>query len=132
MVIICYGDAIARSFVQEICDSSDPPICRTAFSPLGPIIAGAILLTTSLAVWLLKLVSKIYLSERHLALNAKERRAFTEVYLAMSNEFQVPDEQVAIVLASLFRPSQDGYVKDDGGSFDISAAAVLAKLMAKP
>ncbi len=36
-----------------------------------------------------------------------------------------------IVLAALFRPTQDGTIKDEPGGFNLSAAAVLAKQMAR-
>ena len=42
----------------------------------------------------------------------------------------VSEENEALVLAALFRPTNDGIVTDDDTSFDISAAAVLAKQMA--
>jgi hypothetical protein len=38
---------------------------------------------------------------------------------------------IAIVLAALFRPTQDGIIKDDETSLDISTAAILAKHLAK-
>lgn len=37
----------------------------------------------------------------------------------------------AIVLAALFRPTQDGIIKDDEGTLDLSAAALLAKQLSR-
>ena len=37
----------------------------------------------------------------------------------------------AIVLAALFRPTQDGIIKDDESGVDLSAAAILAKQLGR-
>jgi hypothetical protein len=60
---------------------------------------------------------KMFLSERHLSLDADERRAFAETYMALKEDASVDKANETIVLASLFRPTQDGIIKDeDGGS----------------
>ncbi|WP_228848372.1 DUF6161 domain-containing protein [Halocynthiibacter styelae] len=81
----------------------------------------------SLILWGIRLQYRVYLSERHLALDAGEKKAFAQAFLAFREDKSVGADNEAIVLASLFRPTQDGIIRDDGASLDISAAALLAK-----
>jgi len=83
-------------------------------------------------MWAVRLQYRIYLSERHLALDANEKKAFAETYLAIKEGGDVDPGSEAIVLASLFRPTQDGIIKDDDGGMDLSAAAILARQLSKP
>lgn len=131
LVVFCFGDFVAESFSTIRCDP-DTGICETAFSFKGPVTVGGLLLVASMLIWAMRFFSKIYLSERHLALGCEERKAFTEAYLALVMDNSVSREQEAIVLATLFRPSQDGVIRDEDPSMDISAAAILAKAMAGP
>lgn len=85
----------------------------------------------SMAMWSIRLQYRIYLSERHLALDASEKMAFAETYLAIKEGGGVGTDNEAIVLASLFRPTQDGIIKDDENALDLSAAAVLAKQLSR-
>jgi len=125
------GDYIASSFATEICNDADPQICEREFSAKGPLTVAGLLLVLSLILWLIRLQYRVYLSERHLALDAEEKCAFAETFMAMKEETQVGADNEAIVLASLFRPTQDGIIKDDDSSVDISAAAILAKQLGR-
>jgi hypothetical protein len=89
------------------------------------------LAATTLVFWLIRLQFKVFLSERHLSLDAAEKKAFAQTYLAMKEGKDISKESEAIVLAALFRPTQDGIIKDDEASLDISAAAILAKQLSK-
>ena len=51
--------------------------------------------------------------------------------MALKEGASVDAANETIVLASLFRPTKDGIIKDEPGGFDLSAAAVLAKQMAR-
>ena len=88
----------------------------------------------TLALWFARIQMKEYLSERHLALDARERRAFAQAYIGLINEGDsVTDEardQRALVYAALFRPSSDGIIKEDSG-IDPSLTAALSKLLSK-
>lgn len=127
---IKYGHTIAASFVRDICQP-DGGACSSGFSAEGPLAVTATLFSASLMLWILRLIYRVYLSHRHLALGARERQAFTQAYLAFIKDNVMAPDQVAIVLASLFRPSQDGIVKDDdSGVMDISAASIIAKALA--
>lgn len=126
-----YGDYIAESFFVQVCDQSEPPNCERQFSAKGPLTIAGILTIMSLLLWAIRLQYRIYLSERHLALDASEKQAFAETYLALKEGEDVGSGNEAIVLASLFRPTQDGIIKDDDGMIDLSAAAILAKQLGR-
>lgn len=127
-ISLLYGDTIAEAFHPSGCSSSTDG-CETSFSPKGPMLISSFLLATSLSVWLLRLVSKMHISERHLARAAVEKRSFTEAFLALTKEQSVGEEQAAIVMNAIFRPSQDGFVKDDDGGVDLSSSALLARIL---
>jgi hypothetical protein len=85
----------------------------------------------SLALWAIRLQYRVYLSERHLSLDASEKEAFAQTYLAMKEGAEVDASNEAIVLASLFRPTQDGIIKDDDSAMDVSMVAILAKQLGR-
>ena len=80
-------------------------------------LAGGALTVTTFAVWIGRLITRIYLSEKHLRMDAEERAIMTQTYLALSNDDTTTDNDRAIILASLFRPTEDGIVKDDAAPF---------------
>lgn len=127
-----FGDYIAESFVTEVCSTADSGTCTRELSAKGPLTVAGILLIMSLMLWGIRLQYRVFLSERHLALDASEKQAFAETYLAIKEGANVNSGSEAIVLASLFRPTQDGIIRDDETGFDISAAAILAKQLGKP
>lgn len=114
------GDYIAASFYQI-------QGTEQVFSVKGPLTIAGLLLVMSLMLWGIRLQYRVYLSERHLALDAGEKKAFAQTFLALREDKSVGADNEAIVLASLFRPTQDGIIRDDEASLDISAAALLAK-----
>jgi len=122
-----FGDYIAESFFTQVCQTDVPTNCTRAFSAKGPLTISGILVIMSLVMWAIRLQYRVYLSERHLALDASEKQAFAETFLAMKEGEDVGSENEAIVLASLFRPTQDGIIKDDESGLDFSTAAILAK-----
>ncbi|MEC8195814.1 MAG: DUF6161 domain-containing protein, partial [Pseudomonadota bacterium] len=125
------GSHIAESFATQSCTGDEPISCERVFSAKGPLTVSGLLLAMSLLMWTVRLQYRVYLSERHLSLDASEKKAFAQTYLAMREGHTVDAGNEAIVLASLFKPTQDGIIKDDANSLDLSAAAVLAKQMGK-
>jgi hypothetical protein len=130
------GDYIAGSFYQQLCTiaataTAEAQGCERVFSAKGPVTITGLLLVMSLLMWMARLQYRVHLSERHLALDASEKKAFAETYLAMKEGKDVGRENEAIVLASLFRPTQDGIIRDDESGMDISAAALLAKQLSR-
>lgn len=96
------------------------PIVITTSVALGTLF--------SLMFWVARVLLKIYLSERHLEGDATERETMTMSYLALLSDADVSDTDRTIILNSIFRPSQDGVVRDDGPS-DYSAIAAIAKML---
>ena len=113
--VLFAGDFVANAFIRTDCSFADINGCG-GVSPKGPLVLGAVFFITTMIVWLMRVLMRVFLSERHLALDAAERRAFAETYLALLKGDQVMPEHEALILNSLFRPTQDGIIKDDGVS----------------
>lgn len=122
-----FGKYVSNSFFTVECDELVGIICMRTFSYEGPLLVGTLLLVTSLVLWMIRLQYRVYLSERHLHLNAAEKMAFAETYLALRGDETVGSDNEAIVLGALFRQSSDGMVKDEDSGMDVSVAAVIAK-----
>lgn len=133
LVPFFFGDYIANSFSKQNCLPYAQQLCVTTFSAKGPLTIGGLLLTSSVLLWVVRMQYRIFLSERHLSLDASEKKAFAETFMAMRQDASVDVANETIVLTSLFRPTQDGIIKDEAGSgLDFSAAALLAKQMSRP
>lgn len=130
LVPFFFGNYIAGSF--HVCGLIAQEYCADGFSAKGPLTVGGLLLIMSVLMWAVRLQYRIFLSERHLSLDASEKKAFAQTYLAIKSESKVDAASEAIVLAALFRPTQDGIIKDDEGGLDFSAASILAKQFSKP
>lgn len=85
---------------------------------------------TTIGFWAGRILTRLYLSEMHLGIDAEERSVMAQTYLALTASSQATEEDRAIVLASLFRPTADGIVKDDAAP-DLSPAALLSRLGSK-
>ncbi|MGJ8563848.1 MAG: DUF6161 domain-containing protein [Alphaproteobacteria bacterium] len=81
------------------------------------IVSGLILTITTLAIWVGRVLTRLYLSEKHLRTDAEERSVMVKTYLALLNEGAADQSERALVLAPLFRPTEDGLVKDDAAPF---------------
>lgn len=92
-------------------------------------LLGLYLLLVSTGLWALRVLVKLYLSEHHLRVEAVEKQTMAMTFLALTEHSAVTPEDRAIVLSSLFRPTQDGVVKEDG--MDHSLPQLLARLLAK-
>lgn len=90
------------------------------------IISGGLASVAALSFWVGRLLTKLYLSEHHLRLDAEERAVMTTTYLALTHEQAAEDKDRQIILSALFRPTTDGLVKEDGPP-ELSIAALLAR-----
>ncbi|MEP0153942.1 DUF6161 domain-containing protein [Pseudophaeobacter sp.] len=139
VVALIYVLATQPDYVQALlapigCDPKQPSSACSGFSLKGVLLAAGVLTLFTLLLWFIRLQMKLYLAERHLALDAREREAFAQSYLGLVREGDVSEEakeQRALVYAALFRPASDGTVKDEGG-LDPSVTAALAKFLMKP
>ncbi len=115
------------------CDLQSAPELCGGFSLKGTIVS--ILFATILALrfGFIRLQLKVFLSERHLMLDARERMAFADAYVSLlrnKDNAEGAAEQGLIVYNALFRPTSDGFIKVDGG-VDPSLSAAIAKFLAK-
>jgi hypothetical protein len=99
----------------------------------GPVAVYLILATigivmSTIVFWAARILTRLYLSEMHLGMDAEERATMVETYLALTSVNQAAPEDRTIVLASLFRPTADGIVKDDAAP-DLSPAAFVSKVL---
>lgn len=82
-------------------------------SNLGYILIPTVFLSGTAAVWITRILTRLYLSEHHLAIDAEFRSTMAETFLALIEEGAIENKQMEQVLAALFRPASDGLVKDD-------------------
>ena len=76
---------------------------------------GIMLAISSFGVWLIRLLSKIFISNLHLRTDADERVTMIKTYLALLREGSGPkDDERQLILQTLFRPSSTGFIKEDG------------------
>ena len=90
------------------------------------IISGGLLSMAALTFWIGRLLTKIYLSERHLRHDAGERAVMTTTYLALTRERAAEEADRQIILGALFRQTTDGIVKEDGPA-ELSLGALIGK-----
>jgi ABC-type multidrug transport system fused ATPase/permease subunit len=75
------------------------------------VITGAVLGVT---FWVIRLFSRLYLSREHLLRDAEERVTMIETFLALMQHGHLKADDLKFVLAAIFRPTEDGLVRDDG------------------
>ena len=78
-------------------------------------------------LWAMRLLVRLYTTEHHLAIDASARGAMMEAYLGLIEADAANATDRPIVLQALFRPVQDGMVRDDGPP-GITPAALLSAL----
>lgn len=112
--------AFIASHAIEIASTDKPPAVYLVLVTLGVVLS-------TVVFWAARILTRLFLSEHHLAIDADERAVMAQTYLALTAEGQATDSERSIVLASLFRPTADGIVKDDAAP-DLSPAALLSKI----
>jgi len=126
------GGAMNELFAPIGCNIRIPENCD-GFSFKALIVSvGALTIITAL-LWFTRLQMKLFLAERHLALDARERKAFAQVYVGLLKQQDTSDdakEARGLVYAALFRPTVDGIIKEEGG-LDPSVSSVISKLLMK-
>jgi hypothetical protein len=69
---------------------------------------------TSLGIWIVRILVRIFLSNLHLANDAKERITMITTYLAMLRSgHTLNPEDKQLILQIIFRPSNSGLIKDE-------------------
>jgi hypothetical protein len=137
IVLLVVTLAKAPEFVDTLlgpagCDTSNPDTCK-GFGLRGVFVTAATLTFLTVLLWFTRLQMKLYLAERHMVLDSRERRAFAQTYLGFLKEgdtSQEAQQQRALVYTSLFRPSSDGTIKEDGG-LDPAVTAAISKILSR-
>lgn len=81
---------------------------------ISRLVSAAVL--TTFGIWIIKILSNIFMSHMHLATDAQERRTMIHTYLALTRKGHGPkEEDRQLILQTLFRPSTSGMVKEDSG-----------------
>lgn len=76
---------------------------------------GVMLAISTFGIWVTRLSAKIFISNLHLRTDADERVTMIQTYLALLREGSGPMEgERQLILQTLFRPSNTGFIKDDG------------------
>ena len=71
------------------------------------------LLISTSVIWVSRIMVRLYLSEHHLSIDAKQRHTMAMTYLSLIKENAADASQREQVIEALFRPTSDGLVKDD-------------------
>ncbi|XLZ69365.1 DUF6161 domain-containing protein [Massilia sp. SR12] len=92
-----------------------PSATMTILEPVTSWKLASLILLATMSFWFIRIVVRIFLSNLHLENDAAERVTMVKTYLALIRDGGLPKgENIATVLAALFRPTGDGIVKDEG------------------
>lgn len=91
------------------------------------ILAGSGIFVVSVALWIARILVRVYAEERHRALDASERAVMAETYSALTAEGLVTEAERVLVLSTMFRPAGESPNKEDGP--ETLQHAILAKLL---
>ena len=76
---------------------------------------GIMLAISTIGIWLIRLSTKIFISNLHLQMDADERVIMFQTYFSLLAEGKgLNDGDRQLILQTLFRPSSTGFIKDDG------------------
>ncbi len=75
---------------------------------------GFLILLSSMAIWFIRILMKITLSNYHLSIDANERVIMIRTYLSLIKEGSGYDENdKKVILDNIFRPTNHGIIKDE-------------------
>lgn len=100
-------------------------------TPLYFILASVGIAFTTVLFWSGRIFVRLFFSQHHLSIDAEERAIMAQTYLALTAEGTAGEKERAIVLASLFRPTADGIVKDDAAP-EFSPASLISRIDSRP
>ncbi len=114
---IKYLFGISETIGHNLLDINNTQIKNTSLNAIHylPILHFAIIST--FLIWFMRIIVKIFLSKLHSAEVAGEREMFIKSYLALLNEHKdsiVDENDRQLILQSIFRPSNDGFITEEG------------------
>lgn len=108
-LFLCLGIAVLVTATPE--DLKGSALSLSYGHAVKGLIAALLL---SFMIWAIKLSNKTWHIHKHLHQDAKERVTMMKTYLALvSEEKNLKDNDVELILSSLFRPAYDGIIKDE-------------------
>jgi hypothetical protein len=94
--------------------------------PLGHMIL--FFMFSGMVVWLLRVLTRLYLSHKHLEIDARERIVAAKTYLALVGDgVEARDAERTIIMGTLFRPAAIGIIQDD--AMPASSIELVGRLM---
>ena len=109
----------------DLTPDGNAPLPTTPFI----LIAGFLGTVLTAMIWAARILVRNYQMERHLKLDAEERRIMTMTYLALINEdAALPEEDRLVILNALFRQATDGSLHDEAPQ-EVAFPALMAKLL---
>ncbi len=109
VALVCTVRYFVGNYGDKMLDSGEvihvePPLYILGFAGVGILFA----------IWLLRILLKIHLSHSHLASDAAARRTMVQTFLALSSRNEkTTDAAMQAMLENIFRPTNDGFIKDD-------------------
>lgn len=131
-ILLRWGPEIESMLAPLGCTPATPTAC-TGVSLRAILAMAATMALFTVLLWFTRLQMKLFLAERHLVLDSRERQAFAETYVSLLRSPGTTDhalESRSVVYASLFRPSSDGFVKEDAG-VEAGLIAALSRLLSQ-
>ncbi|NVD46134.1 DUF6161 domain-containing protein [Qipengyuania atrilutea] len=114
---------IAAGFlVVSMHDAANEPVA------LYVLISAGLAVLSTIGFWIGRILTKLYLSQHHLKTDADERATMIKTYLALTENGAASETDKQIILASLFRPTADGIVRDDGPP-DLAFQSIAARML---
>jgi Family of unknown function (DUF6161) len=105
----------------DVADKDKPPAIYVILATIGVV-------SSTIVFWIARVLTRLFLSEHHLGIDAEERSVMISTYLALTADGKISDNERGLALSSVFRPSSDGIVKDDGAP-EFSPASLLSKVI---
>lgn len=94
------------------------------------LVTAAVAVVITILFWIARFLSRLYLSERHMRIDAASRVTMAKTFLALAANKNVDEKDRGLVLAPLFRPGTDGIIKEDTGVD--SVLGMVARALERP
>lgn len=94
------------------------------------LVTGTVAVIITVLFWIARFLSRLYLSERHMRIDAASRVTMAKTFLALAANKNVDEKDRGLVLAPLFRPGTDGIIKEDTGVD--SVLGMVARALERP
>lgn len=123
LTLVLLAAFVAAGFlVASVHDATNEPVA------LYVLISAGLAVLSTIGFWIGRLLTKLYLSQNHLKTDAEERATMIKTYLALTEKGAATEADKQIILGSIFRPTADGIVQDEGPP-DLALQSLAAKLL---